>query len=126
MGILQLVAGALRWGNYSHDPAPCHAGIVNGLAIVIGLAQLEQFKIMGSDGETWMQRRLLYTTLGLIGLTMFLIWVTPKLTKFIPAPLMAIGIVTFAVIGFDMDVPRIGDLASLEGGLPILLFRWCP
>jgi len=120
MGILQLVAGALRWGKFIRMiPHPVMLGFVNGLAIVIGLAQLEQFKIMGSNGEkTWMQGSLLYTTFGLIGLTMFLIWVTPKLTKFIPAPLMAIGIVTFAVIGFDMDVPRIGDLASLAGGLP--------
>lgn len=120
MGILQLIAGALRWGKFIRMiPHPVMLGFVNGLAIVIGLAQLEQFKIIGSDGEkTWMQGSLLYTTFGLIALTMFLIWVTPKLTKFIPAPLMAIGIVTFAVIGFDMDVPRIGDLASLAGGLP--------
>ena len=120
MGILQLIAGALRWGKFIRMiPHPVMLGFVNGLAIVIGLAQLEQFKIIGSDGEkTWMEGSLLYTTFGLIVLTMFLIWVTPKLTKFIPAPLLAIGIVTFAVIGFDIDVPRIGDLASMAGGLP--------
>ena len=120
MGILQLIAGALRWGKFIRMiPHPVMLGFVNGLAIVIGLAQLEQFKIIDGDGtKTWMEGSLLYTTLALIALTMALIWITPKLTKFIPAPLLAIGVVTFAVIGFDIDVPRIGDLASMAGGLP--------
>ena len=119
MGILQLIAGALRWGKFIRMiPHPVMLGFVNGLAIVIGLAQLEQFKIIDGDGtKTWMEGSLLYTTLALIALTMALIWITPKLTKFIPAPLLAIGVVTFAVIGFDIDVPRIGDLASMAGGL---------
>jgi len=128
MGILQLVAGALRWGKFIRMiPHPVMLGFVNGLAIVIGLAQLEQFKIITPDGtKTWMEGSLLYTTLGLIVLTMALIWVTPKLTKFIPAPLLAIGVVTFAVIGFDIDVPRIGDLASMAGGLPSFAIPMVP
>ena len=128
MGILQLFAGALRWGKFIRMiPHPVMLGFVNGLAIVIGLAQLEQFKFIGSDGEkTWMQGSLLYTTFGLIALTMFLIWATPKLTKFIPAPLLAIGLVTFVVIGFDIDVPRIGDLASMTGGLPSFAIPMVP
>ena len=128
MGILQLIAGALRWGKFIRMiPHSVMLGFVNGLAIVIGLAQLEQFKIIGSDGtKTWMEGSLLYTTLGLIALTMALIWITPKLTKFIPAPLLAIGVVTFAVIGFDIDVPRIGDLASMAGGLPSFAIPMVP
>ena len=128
MGILQLVAGALRWGKFIRMiPHPVMLGFVNGLAIVIGLAQLEQFKIITPDGtKTWMEGSLLYTTLGLIVLTMALIWVTPKLTKFIPAPLLAIGFVTFAVIGFDIDVPRISDLASMAGGLPSFAIPMVP
>ena len=128
MGILQLIAGAMRWGKFIRMiPHPVMLGFVNGLAIVIGLAQLEQFKIIGSDGEkVWMQGSLLYTTFGLIVLTMFLIWVTPRLTKFIPAPLLAIGMVTFVVIGFDIDVPRIGDLASMAGGLPSFAIPMVP
>ena len=128
MGILQLVAGALRWGKFIRMiPHPVMLGFVNGLAIVIGLAQLEQFKIITPDGtKTWMEGSLLYTTLGLIVLTMALIWVTPKLTKFIPAPLLAIGVVTFAVIGFDIDVPRIGDLANMAGGLPSFAIPMVP
>jgi SulP family sulfate permease len=128
MGILQLIAGALRWGKFIRMiPHPVMLGFVNGLAIVIGLAQLEQFKIIDGDGtKTWMEGGLLYTTLALIALTMALIWITPKLTKFIPAPLLAIGVVTFAVIGFDIDVPRIGDLASMAGGLPSFAIPMVP
>ena len=128
MGILQLIAGALRWGKFIRMiPHPVMLGFVNGLAIVIGLAQLEQFKIIDGDGtKTWMEGSLLYTTLALIALTMALIWITPKLTKFIPAPLLAIGVVTFAVIGFDIDVPRIGDLANMAGGLPSFAIPMVP
>jgi len=49
---------------------------------------------------------------------MAIIWVMPRITKFIPAPLAGIGIVAAVVIGFGMDVPRVGDLASISGGLP--------
>lgn len=120
MGMLQLVAGALRWGKFIRMiPHPVMLGFVNGLAIVIGLAQLEQFKVPQQGGGTsWMVGSLLYMTLALIVLTMFLIWVTPKVTKFIPAPLVAIGLVTMIVIGFGLDVPRVGDMAGLAGGWP--------
>ena len=120
MGILQLIAGALRWGKFIRMiPHPVMLGFVNGLAIVIGVAQLEQFKTTLPDGSIgWISGSLLYATLGLVVLTMFLIWAAPKVTKFIPAPLLAIGITTAIVLGFDIDVPRIGDLASMAGGLP--------
>ena len=120
MGILQLIAGALRWGKFIRMiPHPVMLGFVNGLAIVIGVAQLEQFKTILPDGSVgWISGTLLYATLGLVALTMFLIWAAPKVTKFIPAPLLAIGITTAIVLGFDINVPRIGDLASMAGGLP--------
>jgi SulP family sulfate permease len=56
--------------------------------------------------------------LGLVAATMAIIWVTPKLTKLVPAPLAGIGIVAVVVIAFGIDVPRVGDLASIKGGLP--------
>ncbi|MGB1036962.1 MAG: SulP family inorganic anion transporter, partial [Candidatus Puniceispirillales bacterium] len=120
MGIMQLLAGILRWGKFIRlIPYPVMLGFVNGLAIVIGLAQLEQFKSHDANGDAvWISGALLNTTLMLIALTMVLIWLTPRVTKLIPAPLVAIGVVTGLVLGFDIDVPRIGDLASLEGGLP--------
>ncbi len=120
MGVLQLLAGAFRMGKFIRMvPHPVMLGFVNGLAIVIGLAQLKQFKITAPSGvETWISGDQLYITLGLVGVTMALIWITPKLTKTIPAPLVSIGLVTAAVLFFGIDVPSVGDLAGLAGGLP--------
>ncbi|NNU14901.1 SulP family inorganic anion transporter [Parvularcula sp. ZS-1/3] len=121
MGLIQLTAGALRWGKFIRMvPYPVMLGFVNGLAIVIGLAQLEQFRVPTEDGgHAWMQGTQLVWTLGLVALTMLIIWGMPKVTKIIPAPLAGIGIVAAIVIGFGIDVPRVGDLASIEGGLPM-------
>ena len=120
MGILQLLAGVFRLGKFIRMvPHPVMLGFVNGLAIVIFLAQMEQFKIVGENGEKmWMSGPTLWLTLGLVAGTMALIWLTPKVTKAIPAPLAAIGIIAALVIFLDIPVPRVGDLASLKGGLP--------
>ena len=120
MGILQLFAGAMRWGKFIRMvPHPVMLGFVNGLAIVIGLAQIDQFKITDIDGNSdWLGGTSLYLTLVLVIGTMALIWLTPRVTKLIPAPLVAIGAVTAIVIGFNLDVQRVGDMASLSGGLP--------
>ena len=120
MGILQIAAGVFRLGKFIRMvPHPVMLGFVNGLAIVIFLAQLEQFKVSdGSGGHVWMSGMTLWITLGLVALTMGLIWATPKLTRLIPAPLAAIGLVAALVILFDVPVPRVGDLASVSGGLP--------
>ena len=122
MGVLQLVAGALRWGKFIRMvPYPVMLGFVNGLAIVIGLAQLEQFQVAdGRGGHEWMSGVPLYLSLGLVALTMAIIWGLPKVTKAIPAPLAAIGVVAALVIGLGLPVPRVGDLASIQGGLPPL------
>ncbi|WP_282077913.1 SulP family inorganic anion transporter [Epibacterium ulvae] len=127
MGILQVIAGALHWGKFIRlVPHSVMLGFVNGLAIVIFLAQLTQFKDPdtivntghGAGGGAWLAGPQLVTMLALVGLTMLIIWGTPKLTKVIPAPLAGIGIVAVLVIVFGIDVPRVGDMASIEGGLP--------
>ncbi len=120
MGILQILAGVFRLGKFIRMvPHPVMLGFVNGLAIVIFKAQLEQFKVVGAGGEkVWMSGPTLWLTLGLVAGTMALIWLTPKLTKAIPAPLVAIGVVATLVIVLDLPVPRVGDLASLKGELP--------
>jgi len=119
MGILQIVAGVMHWGKFIRlVPHPVMLGFVNGLAIVIFLAQLTQFKVPGSDGTEWLSGLPLMMMLGLVGLTMVIIWGTPKLTSVIPAPLAGIGIVAGIVIIFGLDVPRVGDLASIQGGFP--------
>ena len=120
MGILQLLAGILRLGKFIRMvPHPVMLGFVNGLAIVIGLAQLQQFQIINVDGSSsWMAGSVLYVTLALVAITMAMIWVTPKITKAIPAPLVAIVTVTLIVIVGDLNVFRVGDMASVAGGLP--------
>ena len=120
MGVLQLIAGALRWGKFIRMvPHPVMLGFVNGLAIVIGIAQLEQFKTTDAAGVTgWLVGPQLYITLALVVATMAIIWLAPKLTKRLPAPLLAIGAITGVVLAFDFQVPRVGDLAGLAGGFP--------
>ena len=127
MGLLQITAGVLRWGKFIRlVPHPVMLGFVNGLAIVIFLAQLSQFKVPGSlentghgmGGGEWLPPAELGLMLALVGLTMAIIWGMPRLTRVVPAPLAGIGVVAGLVIAFGLDVPRVGDLASIQGGLP--------
>ncbi|WP_417680271.1 SulP family inorganic anion transporter [Roseibium sp.] len=120
MGIIQIVVGLLRWGKFMRMvPHPVMLGFVNGLAIVIFLAQLGQFKVPdGSGGFTWMGGTDLYLMLGLVALTMVVIWLLPKVTRAFPAPLAGILAVSALVIGLDLDTRSVGDLASIAGGLP--------
>ncbi len=120
MGFLQILAGVFRLGKFIRlVPHPVMLGFVNGLAIVIFLAQLSQFKIAGPEGvQQWMGGMQLVVTLALVALTMAIIWVLPRITMVIPAPLAGIGIVAGLVIALGIDVPRVGDMASIKGGLP--------
>ncbi len=120
MGILQLTAGILRLGKFIRlVPHPVMLGFVNGLAIVIFMAQLLQFQVTGPDGDKiWMNGWPLIKMLGLVGLTMLVIHFTPRFTNAVPAPLAGITFVALLVILFGIDVPRVGDMASIQGGLP--------
>nr|WP_282181337.1 SulP family inorganic anion transporter [Aliiroseovarius marinus] len=118
MGILQIFAGVMHWGKFIRlVPHPVMLGFVNGLAIVIFLAQMTQFKEPGNP-DAWLSGASLYMMLGLVALTMLIIWGLPKLTSFIPAPLAGIGVVAGLVIAFGIDVPTVGDMASIKGSLP--------
>lgn len=115
MGLLQILAGAFHLGRFIRIvPHPVMLGFVNGLAIVIFLAQLGQFKENGQ----WLQGSSLYIMLGLVALTMAIIYVLPHFTKAIPSPLVAIVAVSAAVISLGLDTKTVGDLASIAGGLP--------
>lgn len=121
MGILQLLAGIFRLGKFIRMvPYPVMLGFVNGLAIVIFLAQLGQFKMADPvTGELhWMQGEALWMMFGVIALTMFVIEYMPKLTNKFPAPLAGIGIATAVVILGGLETRTVGDLASIAGGLP--------
>ena len=120
MGIIQLIAGVLKLGKFIRMvPQPVMLGFVNGLAIVIGLAQLGQFKVENSNGVlVWMEGEILFHSLMLVGLTMYIIWMTPKITKLIPGPLVAILFISMIVFYTNLNIPLVGDLASISGGLP--------
>ena len=131
MGLIEIFVGVMRWGKFIRlVPHPVMLGFVNGLAIVIFLAQLTQFQVPGTaevsghgvSGGEWLAGAQLFLMLALVAVTMAIIWVMPKVTNVIPAPLAGIGIVAAVVIIFGLDVPRVGDLANIEGSFPP--FHW--
>lgn len=120
MGVLQILFGLLKFGKFIRMvPHPVMLGFVNGLAIVIFIAQLGHFKVAGAGGAmVWMQGAPLYTMLGLVALTMAIIYLLPRLTTLIPSTLAAIAVVSVLVIFGGIPTKTVGDLASIAGGLP--------
>ena len=127
MGLIQIIVGVLKWAKFIRlVPHPVMLGFVNGLAIVIFLAQMSQFKVPGTivntghgmSGGEWLSGVPMIIMCSLVVLTMAIVWLMPKVTKFIPAPLAGIGIVAILVIVFGIDVPRVGDLESIKGTFP--------
>lgn len=120
-GVLQIITGVLRLGKFIRlVPQPVMFGFVNGLAIVIFLAQLDQFKVLdqASGQLQWMSGSPLMIMLGLVLLTILIIWLLPKLTKLIPSSLAAILVISGIVIGFNLETKTVGDIASISGGFP--------
>ncbi len=115
-GMLQMAAGFLRLGKLIRlVPHPVIFGFVNGLAIIIFMSQLDQFKDVSGH---WLVGTPLYILLGFVLLTMLIIWGLPKLTKAIPSSLMAI-VVVFAIVALlGIDTKTVGDMASIQGGFP--------
>jgi len=120
MGIIQMAAGALKQGRLIRMvPYPVMLGFVNGLAIVIFLAQLESFKVEGPDGSaSWLPSSDLAIMLGLIGVTMAVIYLIPKVTKKFPSALAGILVVSGIVIFGGVNTTSVGDISSISGGLP--------
>ncbi|MDX8396416.1 MAG: SulP family inorganic anion transporter [Mariprofundaceae bacterium] len=115
MGILQIGFGLLKMGKFIRMvPYPVMLGFVNGLAIVIFLAQIPQFKI---DGD-WMQGTDLYLMLGLVLATMAVMFLLPKVTRAVPAGLVAIVGLSAVVIFGGLDTKTVGDIASIGGVFP--------
>lgn len=115
-GIMQVAAGLLKLGKLMRlVPHPVIFGFVNGLAIIIFLSQLEQFK---DDAGAWLTGSALLLFSGLVLLTMLIIWGLPKLTKVIPAALTAILVIFGIVFFFGLDTKTVGDIASIKGGFP--------
>lgn len=116
-GMIQMLAGFLKLGKFIRlVPQPVMFGFVNGLAIVIFMSQIAQFKVQG--GDAWLQGTSLYIMLGLVALTMLIIWGLPKITKVVPASLVAILSVFAIVSVFGIQTTTVGDIASIKGGFP--------
>ena len=128
MGMIQLTAGIFKLGKFIRMvPQPVMLGFVNGLAIVIGISQISQFKTINTTGESvWITGNTLIYSIGFVILTMSIIWLLPKLTKVLPATLVAILSTTVLVLALKIDIPSVGDLASVKGGLPNFLIPNVP
>ncbi|MGX9247009.1 SulP family inorganic anion transporter [Sphingobacterium multivorum] len=118
-GILQVLVGVLKLGKLIRlVPHPVMFGFVNGLAIIIFMSQLDQFKTKVGDELVWMTGGPLYLMLGLVLLTILIMVFLPKITKAVPASLVAIVVVFLIVIGFKLETNTVGDIASINGGFP--------
>jgi sulfate permease, SulP family len=129
MGCIQILAGVFKLGKFVRlIPHPVMMGFVNGLAIVIFLSQLGMFKTTGAEGLVWMQGQELWIMIGLVVLTMGIMFGLPKLTKKLPEALIAILVVSVLVIFGNLDVATVGSFIrdgggeGLKGGLP--QFQW--
>ena len=119
MGLIQILIGLLRLGKFIRlVPQPVVYGFVNGLAVIIFMAQLEQFKVHDAGGAHWLAGAPLLLMVGLVALTMAIVYVLPRLTKAVPASLVAIVAVSALVIFGGLHTKSVGDIASIAGGLP--------
>jgi sulfate permease, SulP family len=119
-GLIQILAGVLRLGKFIRlVPQSVMYGFVNGLAIVIFLSQVQQFRTVDATGVShWLAGSQLMIMSGLVLLTMVIIWGLPRLTKAIPGSLAAILLVSAVVIGLGIETQTVGDVASIKGGFP--------
>lgn len=117
-GVLQFGVGVFKLGKFVRlIPQPVMFGFLNGLAVIIFIAQVEQFKISGSDGS-WMSGPPLYTMIGLTVLTVLIVIGLPKITKAVPSSLVAIIIIFALVAIFGIETKKVIDIASVSGSLP--------
>ena len=118
-GVLQIIVGLLKLGKFIRlVPQPVMYGFVNGLAIVIFMSQLEQFKININGKTEWLSGTPFLMMAGLVALTISIVMLLPKITKKIPASLVAIAVVFAIVMIFNIDTKQVEDIASINGSLP--------
>lgn len=128
MGLIQILAGVFKLGKFVRlIPHPVMMGFVNGLAIVIFLSQLGMFKTTVGGEKVWLEGESLFMMIGLVGLTMLIMWGLPKIkaTKKLPEALIAILVVAGIVIFSNLDVATVGSFIrdgggeGLKGGFPV-------
>ncbi|OCB76126.1 SulP family inorganic anion transporter [Flavobacterium crassostreae] len=118
-GVLQILVGVFKLGKFIRlVPQPVMFGFVNGLAIIIFMSQLEQFKTMVNGKLVWLSGSPLYIMLALVMLTIGIVLFFPKITKAVPASLVAIIVVFGLVLGLGIETKTVADIASVSGGFP--------
>jgi len=118
-GIVQIMVGLFKLGKFIRlVPQPVMFGFVNGLAVVIFMAQIEQFKTIVNGQSVWLSSTPLYTMLALVALTIAIVLIFPKISKAVPASLMAIIVVGIGVFVFNIETKTVKDIASVSGGFP--------
>lgn len=118
-GVMQILVGTFKLGKFVRlIPQPVMYGFLNGLAIIIFMAQVVQFKTVDNGVTHWLSGSALYIMLGLTALTIAIVLLVPKLTKAVPASLIAIIVVFALVYGFNIDTRKVLSIASVSGSLP--------
>ncbi|HEX7368018.1 MAG TPA: SulP family inorganic anion transporter [Pelobium sp.] len=118
-GVVQILVGVFKFGKFVRlVPQPVMFGFVNGLAIIIFMAQFEQFKTVSHGQVTWLSGQPLLIMAGLVALTIAIVLILPKLTKAVPPSLVAIIVVFLIVVGFGIETKTVSDIASVSGGFP--------
>lgn len=118
-GVFQLLVGVFKLGKFVRlIPQPVMYGFLNGLAIIIFMAQVAQFKIVQNGVSGWMSGSILYVMAGLTLLTIAIVLIFPKITKAVPSSLVAIIIVSALVYFLNIDTKKVVDIASVSGSLP--------
>ena len=118
-GIFQITVGVFKLGKFVRlVPQPVMYGFLNGLAVVIFMSQIEQFKLKTNVGFSWLQGESLYVMGGLVALTLILVYFIPKISKALPTTLIAIAVIFGIVHFFNIDTKTVQDIASISGGFP--------
>lgn len=118
-GVFQILVGLFKLGKFIRlVPQPVMYGFVNGLAIIIFMAQLEQFQTIVNGQATWLSGTALWTMAGLVALTIAIVVILPRFTKAIPPSLVAIAVVFILVLVFNINTKTVSDIASVSGGFP--------
>ena len=118
-GVIQILIGLFKLGKFIRlVPQPVMFGFVNGLAVIIFMSQLEQFKKVVNGQVEWLTGNPLLIMAGLVALTIGIIVIFPRITKAIPASLVAIIIIFVLVFFFKIETKTVKDIASISGGFP--------
>lgn len=118
-GLIQIIVGLFKLGKFVRlVPQPVMYGFVNGLAVIIFMSQLQQFKTIENGQITWMTSTPLLIMAGLVALTIAIVVLLPKITRAVPPSLIAIIVIFLLVFGFNIDTSTVKNIASVSGGFP--------